>query len=83
MELPVVFVIGASGHIGKATVKALSLKYSDVVDIKAGVRNPEKATDLKCLGGVTVVEAEMGQKEKLKAIFKGVSVLFIVCPACS
>ena len=47
MAKPVVFVIGASGNIGSATVQALSAKYSDKVEIRAGVRNPDKADKLK------------------------------------
>ena len=47
MGKPVVFVIGASGNIGSATVQALSAKYSDKVEIRAGVRNPDKADKLK------------------------------------
>ena len=47
MAKPVVFVIGASGLIGSATVLALSAKYSDKVEIRAGVRNPDKADKLK------------------------------------
>ena len=47
MAKPVVFVIGASGLIGSATVQALSAKYSDKVEIRAGVRNPDKADKLK------------------------------------
>ena len=47
MGKPVVFVIGASGDVGSATVQALSAKYSDKVEIRAGVRNPDKADKLK------------------------------------
>ena len=47
MAKPVVFVIGASGNIGSATVQALSVKYSGKVEIRAGVRNPDKAETLK------------------------------------
>ena len=43
MAKPVVFVIGASGQIGTATVQALSTRFSDKLDIRAGVRNPNKA----------------------------------------
>ena len=47
MAKPVVFVIGASGNVGSATVRVLSAKYSDKVEIRAGVRNPDKADKLK------------------------------------
>ena len=77
---PVVFVIGASGNIGSATVSALAAKYADKVEIRAGVRNPDKAPESIKAPGVTIVQAVMGEKEKLKEIFKGVDALFIVTP---
>ena len=77
---PVVFVIGASGNIGKATVNSLSLTYGRKFIIKAGVRKPEKVTAFNKLVGVTVVKAEMGQREQLQKAFQGVDVLYIVCP---
>ena len=80
MEKPIVFVIGATGSVGSATVTALSSKYADKLDIRAGVRNLDKADKLKALAGVTVVQAEMGTKEKLVETFKGVDVLYIVTP---
>lgn len=80
MAKSVVFVIGASGNVGKATVSSLSANYSDKLEIKAGVRNPEKAEELKSLPSVSVVQAEMGQIEKLKTTLKGVDALYIVCP---
>ena len=80
MGKPVVFVIGASGNIGAATVAALSAKYADQVEIRAGVRNPDKADKLKSLANVTIVQASMGDKENLTAVLKGVDVLYIVTP---
>ena len=79
MAKPVVFVIGASGNVGSATIQALSTKYADKLEIRAGVRNPDKADKIK-LPGVTVVQAEMGAKDKLKETLKGVDALFIVTP---
>ena len=80
MAKPVVLVIGATGKIGAATVTALASKYADKLDIRAGVRNPEKADKLKGLAGVTVVQAEMGDNEKLVETFKGVDTLYINTP---
>ena len=80
MAKPVVSVIGASGSIGSATVSALAAKYADKVEIRAGVRNPDKAPESIKAPGVTIVQAVMGEKEKLKEIFKGVDALFIVTP---
>ena len=78
MSKPVVFVIGATGSVGLATVKALVSKYTSQVEIRAGVRNPEKADQLKSLG-VPVVKAEMGSAE-LENTLRGVDVLFINTP---
>ena len=80
MAKPVVFVIGASGNVGSATVQALSSKYADKVEIRAGTRNPDKADKLKSLPNVSVVQAEMGDKEKLRETLKGVHALYIVTP---
>ena len=80
MAKPIVFVIGATGNIGSATVIELASKHGDKLDIRAGVRNPEKADKLKGLAGVTVVQAEMGDNEKLVEAFKGVNALYIVTP---
>jgi len=79
MSKPTVFVIGASGNIGSATVRSLASNYEDKVKIKAGVRNPERAELLKNLPGVVVVQATMGE-EKLTKTFLGVSTLYIVSP---
>ena len=80
MSKPVIFVIGATGNIGSATVKSLSSRFSDKLEIRAGVRNPDKAEKLKGLKGVSVVQAEMGAKEDLVKTLKGVHVLFINTP---
>jgi uncharacterized protein YbjT (DUF2867 family) len=79
MSKPVVFVIGATGNVGVATLKSLSSKYAGRVEIRAGVRNPEKAEQIQSLAGVTVVKAAMGG-EGLEETLKGVHSLFIVTP---
>lgn len=78
MAKPVVFVIGASGNVGAATLAALSTKYVDKVEIRAGVRNPANAEKLKGLQNVTLVAATMGDRENLPSLFSGVDALFIV-----
>ena len=80
MAKPVVFVIGATGNVGSATLQALSAKYADKVEIKAGVRNPGKADKIKTIAGVSIVQAEMGAKDKLVGTFAGVNALYIVTP---
>ena len=79
MSKPIVFVIGASGNVGSATVQVLAEKYASKVEIRAGVRNPDKADKLKAIAGITVVKAEMGSAE-LKSTLQGVDTLFIVTP---
>jgi uncharacterized protein YbjT (DUF2867 family) len=81
MSKPVVFVFGASGNIGSATVTALAAKYGDKLEIRAGVRNPDKAADKLKIPGVTVVKADMGgDKASLVSALKGVDALYIVTP---
>ena len=80
MSKPVVFVIGATGNAGSATVKSLSARFSDKLEIRAGVRNPDKADKLKGLKGVSVVQAVMGAKEDLVKIFAGVDAVYINTP---
>jgi len=80
MSKPVIFVIGATGNIGSATLQALSTKYAGKFDIRAGVRNPDKADKLRGLAGVTVVQASQGDKDNLVGVFKGVDALYIIAP---
>ena len=80
MAKPVVFVIGASGNIGLATLQVLSSKYADKVEIRAGVRDPEKADKVKNIAGVNVVKATQGDKGELANAFAGVASLYIVVP---
>lgn len=79
MARPVIFVIGATGRVGSASVRRLSEKCSQEFELRAGVRDLSKAEHLKGLQGVTLVEAEMGGAG-LKEIFTGVEALFIVTP---
>ena len=81
MTKPVIFVIGATGFVGSATLTSLSEKYADKVDIRAGVRNPnsKKAEKIKSLAHVTLVKACMGDEE-LEQVFSGVDTIFIVTP---
>ena len=80
MSKPVIFVIGATGNIGSATLQALSSKYAGQFDIRAGVRNPDKADKLRGLAGVTVVQATQGDKDNLVGVLKGVDALYIIAP---
>ena len=82
MSKPTVFVLGCSGSIGSATVRALSRKYSDTLNILAGTRDiaSEKVASLRSLPGVTILHADMNNKEALRDLLTGVTSLFIVTP---
>ena len=82
MSKPTVFVVGCSGSIGSATVRALSRKYSDTLNILAGTRDTasEKVASLRSPPGVTILHADMNNKEGLRDLLTGVTSLFIVTP---
>ena len=82
MSKPTVFVLGCSGSVGSATVRALSRKYSDTLNILAGTRDTasEKVASLRSLPGVTILQADMNNKEALRDLLTGVTSLFIVTP---
>ncbi|XP_011404341.1 PREDICTED: uncharacterized protein LOC105312978 [Amphimedon queenslandica] len=76
-EKPIILVTGSSGNIGSATVGVLAARYADKVEIRAGVRNPDK---IPARPGVTVVQAVMGDKDQLREPLKDVDAVFIVTP---
>lgn len=59
-------------------VYALSAKYGKTLDIRVGVRIPGKAKSLKTLAGVTVFQAELGNKDRLKKLFNDVISVYII-----
>ena len=67
MSKPTVFVLGCSRSIGSAAVKALSTKYSDKLNILARTRDvaSEKVASLRSLPRVTILQADMNNKEAL------------------
>ena len=79
--LSTVFVIGATGKVGSATVRTLSKRFNDKLHIRAGVRDLKKADKFVGLPGVSVVRAEMGAKDELTQILADVDALFIVTPS--
>ena len=76
-QKPIILVTGSSGNIGSATVSVLAARYADKVEIRAGVRNPDK---IPARPNVTAVKAVMGDKDQLREPLKGVDALFIVTP---
>ena len=79
-EKPVIFVVGADEMVGKMAVTALSLMHGKTMDIRAGVRDPAKpkAKKMKSLIGVTVLQAELGKKERLRKLFEDVDAVYII-----
>jgi len=78
-----VIVVGASGFIGKATLSALVSRHggnsssSDGLEIYAGVRDTSKFGDM---AGVTVINADMGDKTMLAKTLKGFDAVYLVVP---
>jgi len=52
---PIILVIGASGNVGIATLKALVSKYGERFDIRAGVRDPSKDEKFQELKGINLL----------------------------
>jgi len=61
VTMPTVLVVGSTGHVGQATIRALVAKGARV---KAGCRNPEseKASTLAALDGVVAVKCDMNEE---------------------
>ena len=73
-------VIGSSGYVGLATIKCLS-KYSKTFNILAGVRELDSTkNDALNLPGVTLIHANMNDKESMITSLNSVDCAFIVTP---
>ena len=75
---PVVFVVGADGMIGRMAVSVLSSMYGETMDIRVGVQNLSRAKRLKSLTGVTILQAKLGEKKKLKKLFQHVDEVYLI-----
>lgn len=74
------YVVGSSGYVGLSTVKSLS-KYSQTVNIFAGVRDLYSAkNDALSLPGVSLIEADMENRDLLVENLNGADCVFIVSP---
>jgi len=75
---PVLFIQGASGNVGSATVKALATKYKDRAIIKAAVpdTSAQKAQELKELG-IEIVEFSTDKPDTFASIRGATKVLII------
>ena len=74
---PKVIVIGASGHVGQATLSSLVARHSSSVQKFAGVRIASKC---KAIKGVSVVKADRNDKAKLALLFTTFDRVSIVTP---
>jgi NAD(P)H dehydrogenase (quinone) len=69
-------ITGANGNLGQLVIKGL-LEGTPATQIVAGVRNPEKADDLRALG-VHVREADYDRPETLIEAFEGVDKVLLI-----
>ena len=74
-----VIVVGASGRVGKETLKALITNHgkAELQACAAGTRNVD---DFEAMEGVTVVHADMGDKTRLVKTLKYYDRVFLVTP---
>jgi len=72
-----VIVVGASRHIGKATLSFLVSRHGGKVEIYAIVRNPE---NFESMDGVKAVKADMDNKEALTETLKEFDHVFLIIP---
>lgn len=72
-----VVVLGSSGYVGTATIKTLAAKYTDKVNVRAGVRNPDtdKAKSLAA-DNVQVIKADLGDPASLDSAINDGDVVF-------
>jgi NAD(P)H dehydrogenase (quinone) len=71
-----IIVTGASGHLGRAIARQLTLRVSPS-QLGASVRDPDKAAELAALG-VRVRRGDFAQPESLPHAFAGATVVLIV-----
>ncbi len=73
-----IFVTGAAGHLGRATINHLLTTYKvPAAKIIAGTREPAKLADLKAKG-VQIRDADFDDEVTLTKAFAGVSRLLII-----
>jgi len=77
--LPVILIIGATGHVGKNTISSLkSDKGSSKFTIKAGVRNLETAKAGLDSFGIDLVYLDLDKPETFEPALKGVNKVFLI-----
>ena len=73
-------VAAANGRQGLATVNALASHQNSQFEVRAIVRNPEKATSLHNRPDVTVVQGDLNDIQSLKSACQGVFGFYFYCP---
>jgi NAD(P)H dehydrogenase (quinone) len=71
----VIAVLGATGKIGRATIRALRQQH---VPVRAVVRDPAKATDLG--SGVEIAVADLADTRAVRAAIDGAETVQVICP---
>lgn len=69
-------VTGANGHLGLNLTKELLVRGYRVRASVRSLSDPEKASELRALGEVELVEAELYRPEQLRRAMEGIDVLF-------
>jgi NAD(P)H dehydrogenase (quinone) len=72
-----ILVTGATGNLGKSTIKSLLAKGIDATDIAALVRDESKAAELKSTG-IQVRLGDYQDVDSLKSAFQGVDKLLLI-----
>jgi len=70
------FVTGGNGHLGFNLVEALLAGGHRVRASVRSLADAAKTAPLRALGGVEIVEAELGQPARLRAAMEGIDTLF-------
>jgi uncharacterized protein YbjT (DUF2867 family) len=77
MSKRTIFVTGASGNVGGATLDALDKSKNRII---AGIRESNKVECCKKKGVTETAVIEFGKKETLVNAFKGVDTLLLIPP---
>lgn len=72
-------ILGASGNVGRATIKALTAQGATV---RAVVRETSGRADLEALG-CEIAFADLRDKDAVKNAIAGVSAVQVICPAAA
>jgi uncharacterized protein YbjT (DUF2867 family) len=72
-------ILGTSGHVGQATVKALSEMKVNATAFVRDPNNAEKTKDLR-LPGITLKAGDMSDEAGTTSVLKGFDVVYLITP---